>query len=201
LVGTDFLVQAFSGLGDGLSPEGEPSRPSRMVLCDLFGGLVAAEGILAALFRREEAGGAWEVRSSLLAGAMSLQAHVLDDLRRGKEVGRRCGRPVWGPLDRPLPTGRGSLVVSAEDDEAFGRLCGVVGLDPTAAARTATEAAVAARLLDGAASEWEERLTGVGVAAAVVCEDLPALPGDPRLAALFEPVATGFAPRSPWQFG
>ena len=102
LLGTDFLVQAYAGLGEWLHAEDEPPFPSRMILCDLFGALVATEGVLAGLHRRQRAGRAQEVRSSLLAGAMALQAHVLDD------PGRH--RPAWGPLDRPLPTAGGHLM-------------------------------------------------------------------------------------------
>jgi len=202
LVGTDFLVQGYAGIGDGLNPEDEPAFPSRVILCDLFGGMVGAEAVLAGLYRREQAGGAWEVRSSLLAGAMALQAHVLRDIADGKETGRRLGRPVWGVLDRPVATAEGMLALSVEDDESFRRLCGLCDMDPAAAPRAATELRLADRLREGCAAEWEERLLGAGVAAAVVTARLDAVPADPRFAALFEPVGIGgLAPRSPWSFG
>ena len=169
LVGTDFLVQAYAGLGYGLHPDGDPPFPSRIILCDLFGALVTAEGILAALYRRQRTGAACEVRSSLLAGAMSLQAHVLD--------GRRA-RPVWGALDRPIATADGHLMVSADDGDMVD----------------------VARLGDRSAVDWEELLTSQGVPAAAVCEDLAAVPADPRFADLFEPAGPGRAPREPWSF-
>ncbi|MDQ6728508.1 MAG: CoA transferase, partial [Actinomycetota bacterium] len=201
LVGTDFLVQAYAGLGDGLNPEDEPAVPSRMILCDLFGGIVAAEGVLAGLYRRERAGGAWEVRSSLLVGAMALQSHVLADLTLGKETARHHGRPVWGILDRPVPTAEGMLVTSVEDDDGFRRLCQLCEVDPVGPARATTEHRLAARLAEGTAAQWEELLLAGGIAAAVACEDLAAVPADPRLSALFEPVGIGgLAPRSPWRF-
>ncbi len=199
LVGTDFLVQAYAGLGHGLHPEDEPAFPSRMILCDLFGGMVAAEGIVAGLYRREQDGRACEVRSSLLAGAMALQAHVLDDLARGKEVGRRDGRPVWGLLDRPVATTDGALMVSADDDERFELLCRLCDVDPAGASRAVTERRIVDRLAEGMAADWEEKLVEAGIAAAVVCGDLATIPADPRLSALFEPVGErGLAPRSPW---
>jgi crotonobetainyl-CoA:carnitine CoA-transferase CaiB-like acyl-CoA transferase len=199
-LGTDFLVQAHAGLGDGLNPLDEPAAPSRMILSDLFGGLLGAEAVLAGLYRRERTGQGWQVGSSLLAGAMALQANVLDDIAGGKEDGRRHGRPVWGALDRPVPTIDGLLAVSADDDEAFARLCRRCDVDPDAAPRAALEAHVAAHLVAGTAAEWEEALLDAGVPAARVCEDLRAVPSDPRFAPLFEPVAGGVAPRSPWCF-
>ena len=204
LVGTDFLVQAHAGVGEGLHPEDEPAFPSRMILCDLFGGLVATEGILTGLYRNARSGQGWEVRSSLMAGAMSLQAHVLDDMARGKEVGRRRGRPVWGILDRPVLTAVGAIMVSTDDDDAaFGRLCQVCDVDPAGGSRTTTERRLVERLGAGVAEEWEGVLAGEGVACSVVCESLAELPGDPRLAELFEPVGLSglaVAPRSPWSF-
>lgn len=199
LVGTDFLVQAYAGMGHGLHPEDEPAFPSRMILCDLFGGMVAAEGVLAALYGREQDGRAREVRSSLLAGGMAVQAHVLEDMAGGKEVGRRDGRPLWGPLERPVATADRDVMVSVDDDESFERLCRVCDVDPAGAPPAATEHHVVARLAARGAAQWEEALAGEGLAAAVVCTDLAAVPADPRLAGLFEPVGGGgLAPRPPW---
>lgn len=200
LLGTDFLVQAHTGLGQGLHPTDEPPFPSRMILCDLVGALVGAEGVLAGLYRRERTGGAWDVRSSLVTGAMALQAHVLGDMAGGKEVARRDGRPLWGILDRPLPTADGLVAVSVEDDDAFGRLCRLCAVDPTAAPRPEIEHRLAAGLGEDTARGWEERLARAGIPAAVVCADLADVPADPRLAGLFEPVGDGMAPRAPWSF-
>lgn len=202
LVGTDFLVQAYAGLGEGLNPQGEPAFPSRMILSDLFGALVGAEGVLAALSRRERDGCAWEVRSSLLAGAMALQAHVLEGFASGQERGRRGGRPVWGPLDHPVPTADGTLVLSAEGDDALRRASEACGLSTGATRRVDDEERLAARLGGGPARTWEDVLLAAGVPCAVACEDLAAIPADPRFSELFEPVGIGgLAPRSPWAFG
>jgi CoA:oxalate CoA-transferase len=201
LVGTDFLVQAHAGMGHGLHPDGEPAFPSRVILCDLFGGLVAAEGVVTGLYRRARDGRGCEVRSSLLVGALAAQAHVLDGMARGKEDGRRDGRPVWGDLDRPVATAAGRLMVAVEDDDSFERLCRRFDLDP-ASPRASTEQRIRARLAEGDAPAWEESLTGDGIPASVVCDDLAAVPADPRLAVLFEPAGGDcVAPRSPWSFG
>ena len=201
LVGTDFLLQAYTGLGQGLNPEGEPAFPSRVILCDLFGALVGAEGILASLYRRERDGRAWEVRSSLLAGAMSLQEHVLEGMALGQEDRRRGGRPQWGPLDRPVQTADGALVLTADDDDGFDHLCRVCGVSRGGATRADIEQRLATRLGEGAARSWEPVLLAAGIPCAVACERLAAVPDDPRFSELFEPVGIGgLAPRSPWSF-
>ncbi len=51
-LGTDYVVQAYSGLATALSQPGEPPAPSLMTVTDVLGGLVCAQGILAALLRR-----------------------------------------------------------------------------------------------------------------------------------------------------
>lgn len=198
LLGTDFLVQAHAGLGDGICPEGEPAVPGRVLLTDCMGALNTCEGMLRGLYRREQTGRGCRVGTSLFAGAMSLQAHVLEAMAGGREERRRQGRPLWGPLDRPLDTTDGVLVVTADDD-ALRVLCRVCGVSPGAGA----DEAVAERLAAGSATEWEQLLVESGVPCMVIDPgaDPSALPADPRLGDLFEPLAgTAVVPRSPWSF-
>ncbi len=202
LLGTDFLVQAYAGLGNGLRPEGEQPFPSRLILVDYFGALIASEGILTGLYRREQHGCGVAVRTSLLAGAMALQAHVLDRLARGQEEGRRGGRPQWGPLARPVAAADAAVVMTVEDDEAYRRLCELCEVVPGESPATTSAA-----LLEGIAGRpalwWEERLTELGIPCAVLPDELDpgSLPADPRLAGLFETLAEECrAPASPWHF-
>jgi len=199
LIGTDFLVQAHAGTGDGLSPEGEAAVPSRFLLTDCMGALNTAEGMLRGLYQREQTGRGCRVGTSLFAGAMSIQAHVLEAMAAGREHRRRRGRPLWGPLDHPLDTTDGVLVVSAEGDDDLARLSRVCGVNPGPGADQAMAECLASR----SAAEWEEALVDAGVACAVIDgnEDLAALTTDPRLGDLFEPLAgTSVVPRSPWSF-
>jgi crotonobetainyl-CoA:carnitine CoA-transferase CaiB-like acyl-CoA transferase len=204
LVGTDFLVQAHAAVGDGMHPVGRPAVPSRLILCDLFGALVTAEGILAGLDRSQETGRACEVRSSLLAGAMALQAHVLDAMAEGTEEGRRDGRPLWTSLDHPIPTADGHVVLSAGDDESLGRLRQLYVDGPSRALGEAdVERGICVRIRESVAATEEKRLLDAGIPAAVVCGDLADVPADPRFAGMFEPVGIGdaaVAPRTPWAF-
>ena len=70
--GTDFMVQAYSGLGAVVRPPGEPPAPSLMTLTDVLGGLICAQGTLAALVARGVTGAGQRVRSSLLSAARVL---------------------------------------------------------------------------------------------------------------------------------
>ena len=191
----DFLVQAHGACGDGLNPTDEPPFPSRLTLLDATGGLLACEGILAGLLQRERSGAGCRVDTSLLAGAMALQGHVLRAMAFGRERGRRLGRPVWGPLDRPVRTAAGWLAVEVEDEAARARLAEACGLGAGADA-----AAVAERLRARPAAEWEARLAAAGVPAAAVRGDLAELPAEPRAAGLLERVEDAcWAPAPPWR--
>ncbi len=203
LLGTDFLVQAYAGLGQGLNPQGTPPVPSRVILVDYFGALITCEGILGGLYQRELSRRGARVGTSLLAGAMALQAHVLDAIVRGTEDGRSGGRPVWGPLDHPLAVDDGFVVVSVDDPAAFRRLCGLCGVDVTGSSPAQAELEVVRCMCTRSGEHWQRQLATEGIACEVVPGqlDLGSLPSDSRLSSLFEPLAeTSQAPRPPWRF-
>ncbi|MGH3430980.1 MAG: CoA transferase, partial [Mycobacteriales bacterium] len=54
--GTDFMVQAYAGLPDHLTPADEAPAGSLMTLLDVLGGLIATSGVLAGLLGRERDG-------------------------------------------------------------------------------------------------------------------------------------------------
>lgn len=194
-VGMEFLVQAYSGLGDTLNPAGDPPLGSRVLLVDVAGALVACEGVVSGIGESLRTGRGCEVEASLLAGALALQAHLLGPAAGDLPVGRSPARPAWGPLDQPLPTRDGYLALTAGAESLAG-LCRACDVDPDAGER---EALVAERIRDDAGEVWAARLAGAGVPAAPVCTDVGAMACDPRLKSLFEPIGgTSVAPRAPW---
>lgn len=199
-VGTDYLVQAYTGLGAALAPADAEPAPSLVTMCDVMGALTAAEGVLAGLVQRELEGRGCRVDTSLLSGAMALQAPVLDRMASGREDGRLHGRPLWGCFDCPLETADGYVVVTVEDDTALCRLAAACGVDTSTPRGLATEGAVAAALRTHPSSTWEASLRAAGVPCAAVRTDLATLPTDPALAGRFEPLEGCWAPARPWAF-
>jgi crotonobetainyl-CoA:carnitine CoA-transferase CaiB-like acyl-CoA transferase len=196
----DYIVQADAGCGDGLNPPDEPPFPSRLTLVDITGGLLACEGILAGLYLRERTGQGCRVDTSLLAGAMVLQAHILEAITTEQEAGRRMGRPLWGLLDQPVETANGFLVVAAEDKQARKRLSKVCGLRAFEDEGSLDEL-IAERLRSRSAAEWEQLLLDAGIPAAAVHSDLASLPNDPHVTSLLENVDdTCWVPAAPWKF-
>ena len=201
VLGTDFMVQAYSAVGEGVNPEGEPPFPTRVLLTDSVGALLACEGVLTALLLRERSGVGYRVDSSLLAAALTLQAPVLDALRTGREEGRSRGRPVWGMLDRPVEAADGFVVLTAEGDADLPGLCEAFGVDSSPAAPSRAARLLVGRMATLPAAHCEQLLLEAGVPCSVTSTDLAALAADPRMECLFEPLtATGRAPASPWAF-
>jgi crotonobetainyl-CoA:carnitine CoA-transferase CaiB-like acyl-CoA transferase len=179
--GTDFMVQAYAGLADHLTPAGEAPAGSLMTVLDVLGGLVAASGVLAGLLGRERDGRGRRVRSSLLCAAALLQAQLGE---RGPG-----GRPELGLFGVPLPARDGDLVLSR-----------------TASARTVTAAlglGDLAQLPVAIAAQQVDRplalLTSAGVDAVRACPDPGELASDPWAATLLQRDRCAIV-RPPWTF-
>ncbi|MFJ1733449.1 CoA transferase [Streptomyces sp. NPDC088254] len=104
-MGTDFMVQARTGVGEAVRPAGEPPAPSLMTLLDVLGGLLGAEAVLAGLLLRERTGRGVRVDSSLLGAADVLTAPAR--ARAAQELDPR--RPAG--FRRPLRTADGWIAL------------------------------------------------------------------------------------------
>ncbi|MFJ9615422.1 CoA transferase [Streptomyces noursei] len=174
-IGTDFMVQARTGVGEAARPADEPTAPSLMTLIDVLGGLLGAEAVLAALLLRERTGHGVRVESSLLGAAETLTAPAL----RRAGVGREARRPAG--FRRPLPTADRWIAPADDSARAADTQSGHL-------ARLSSHEAVAV-------------LRDQGLTATVVTTDLAALPTDPRLrgALTRDPHGSLVVP-APWRF-
>lgn len=179
-VGTDFLVQAHSGLAAALRPADEPPAPSLMTLTDVLGGLVCAQGVLAALLARVRTGHGGRVDSSLFSAAT-----VLPRPRR---------RAVWGPFDRPVRTADGYLSLGVDVHARAERVAEVVGLSAATG-----PAALTSRFREWPTEVLLPRLREAGVTATPVCTDLRELAGDPRFGRALS-AGDPVCPLAPWEF-
>ncbi len=84
--GTDYVVQAHSGLAALVTPPGRPASPSLMTITDVFGGLISAEAVLAALLARATSGHGRRVDSSLWSAAVELLRTATPDGAAGSTV-------------------------------------------------------------------------------------------------------------------
>lgn len=126
--GYDFLIQ---GMGGAMSlngiPDGEPMKDG-VPIADLFAGLYAVSGILAALHKREQAGEGAHIDMALLdsqVAVLSYQAmnYLVSDI---PPVRRGNGHPNIVPY-QVYPSRDGYMIIAVGNDGQFARLCGVLG--------------------------------------------------------------------------
>ncbi|OKK22263.1 acyl-CoA transferase [Streptomyces sp. CB00455] len=172
-MGTDFMVQARTGVGEAVRPAGEPPAPSLMTLLDVLGGLHGTEAVLAGLLLALRTGHGVRVDSSLLGAADTLTGPALRRAARGQDP-----RPPAG-YRYPLATADGWIAPS----------------DACAAAAAAYDL----RELPTAAAL--SQLRDHGLAATAVTTDLSALHHDARFAGSISRDAHGApAVPDPWSF-
>ncbi|MFC9819840.1 CoA transferase [Streptomyces erythrochromogenes] len=172
-MGTDFMVQARTGVGEAARPEGETPAPSLMTLLDVLGGLLGAEAVLAGLLLRERTGRGVRVDSSLLGAADTLTGPALRRAARGENPRRPAG------FRHPLATADG-WVAPADADARAAAGHDLRGL-PT--------------------GEALSRLREHGLTAAAVTTELSDLHHDPRFAGSIGRDAHGApAVPDPWSF-
>ncbi|MGH3694288.1 MAG: CoA transferase [Pseudonocardiaceae bacterium] len=184
-LGTDFMVQAHSGLATLVRPPHEDPAPTLLTLTDVLGGLVCAEGVLAGLLARVRTGEGQRVDSSLLSAAMDLQESV------------RKSAAAWTLLHRALPTSDGYLVLTAQTRHEPDRVAAVCGVQSGGGESALAE--IVGRLQREPTKMWLERLDEAGLSAVPVCTDLAAIAVDSRFSNAFHYRGCAL-PRTPWKF-
>jgi crotonobetainyl-CoA:carnitine CoA-transferase CaiB-like acyl-CoA transferase len=131
--GYDFLIQ---GMGGAMSITGEPDgQPTKtgFAMADIFSGLYATIGILAALRRRDATGEGGRIDCALMDAQVAVLANqALNYLVSGTPP-KRLGNahPSIVPYE-VFPVADGHIIIAVGNDGQFGRLCQVLG-DPNLA--------------------------------------------------------------------
>lgn len=163
LPGTDFMVQAWSGVAATIGRASATAGGSLFTVLDVLGGMVAAQGISAALLARQLTGQAGRVDSSLL-GCAELLIH----------------KPTAeGPFGGVFATARGLLAIECCEPSHLEQLALAFGYSPSAVGAE-REGYIRERLQTRAASEWQVMLQAQGIPAATVVEDLLEVTQNPR---------------------
>ncbi|WP_127089111.1 CaiB/BaiF CoA transferase family protein [Aquabacter cavernae] len=176
--GYDYLVQGMGGLMDLTGqPDGEPQKVG-VAFADIFTGLYATVGILAALRRRESTGKGGRVDMALLDTQVSVLANQAMNYLASGVAPHRMGNahPNIVPY-QVFPASDGHLIVAVGNDGQFARFCTAIGapelaLDPrhhTNAGRVANRdeltAAIAALTATFTRDDLLARLEKAGVPA------------------------------------
>ncbi|TDC46670.1 carnitine dehydratase, partial [Actinomadura sp. KC345] len=76
-MGTDYLVQAYTGVAAALAADGQAPAPTLMTITDVLGALIGAEGTVAGLLARARGGTGVRVETGLVdAARLLLGAHT-----------------------------------------------------------------------------------------------------------------------------
>jgi crotonobetainyl-CoA:carnitine CoA-transferase CaiB-like acyl-CoA transferase len=132
--GYDYMIQGMSGLMSITgTPDGEPQRVG-VAVADLFSGLYAVIGILAALRQRDETGRGQHVDIALLDCATAMLANqAMNYLATGTAPGRTGNaHPNIVPY-QVFPVADGDVIVATGNDGQYRRFCEVVGRPALAA--------------------------------------------------------------------
>ncbi|MBC3345363.1 CoA transferase [Pseudomonas sp. SWRI196] len=170
LPGTDFVVQAWSGVGEQIGQASGTPGGSLFTVLDVLGGVVAAQGVTAALVHRALSGQAVRVDSSLLGAANLLCAQSLQD----------ADQPQASLLKGVYPTQSGLLAIDCQTPAQFEQLRRILALDSQTTAQR-LDAVLGSALLSQAAQTWQQLLDAAAIPACVVVEDLSQLDQDRRL--------------------
>jgi len=200
---TDYLVQAHGGVADLLAGPGQEPAPSLLTLTDVLGGILAAEGAVAALLLRARTGAGVRART-----ALSDAARLLRRAGRGTatEEGERSG-PVSGEQSASEPGRRGGTE-SGERNGAVPERWDRTGNGPRGGTAPRERGGPVPVERDGATPE-----TGSGTeptersgtaprerSGPVPVEDLAAMAAAPAFAAAFDTVGGASCVRAPWSF-
>ncbi len=127
--GYDFIVQGMGGIMDLTgAPEGEPQKIG-VAFADIFTGVYATIGILAALNRRHATGEGAHIDMSLLDTQVSVLANQAMNYLASGTPPRRLGNahPNIVPY-QVFETLDGPIIIAAGNDGQFARVCELLGL-------------------------------------------------------------------------
>lgn len=212
--GYDYIIQGMSGLmsitGD---PDGQPQRVG-VAVTDIFTGVYAVSGILAALHQRSQTGKGQHVDMALLDVAVSITANqAMNYLSTGTAPGRTGNyHPNLTPY-QVFDCADGYIIIATGNDGQYQRLCALLGLDWMAEApeflKNADRIANRDRMIDLLMAETRKRskadlLSGCedrGIPAGPI-NDLAEVFDDPQIAARGMQVELNGVPgvRAPFTF-
>ncbi len=133
--GYDFIIQGMSGLMSVTgSPDGQPQKVG-VAVTDIFTGVYAATGILAALIQRGRTGEGQQVDMALLDVATSIMANqAMNYLASGRVPGLMGNaHPNLAPY-AVFDCADGWLILATGNDGQYQRLCKILGLGDMATA-------------------------------------------------------------------
>ena len=190
--GLDQIAQGLSGFMTVNGFPGQGPLRAGLPIADLTGGLMAAHGVMLALYERERSGRGQWVHTSLLQAMIRLMDLQAARWLIGGEVPGQAGN--YHPVGVPTGVYRcrdGSIIIQAANKRLYERLCKALDADELITdPRFATDEArrghreemtteLERRLVTRDRADWQERLNVAGVPAGPIL-DVPQAFDDPQ---------------------
>ncbi len=133
--GYDFIIQGMSGLMSVTGePDGQPQKAG-VAVTDVFTGIYAVAGVLAAIHQRDETGRGQQVDMALLDVAVAVTANqALNYLTTGKAPERMGNAHVNLAPYQVFDCADGHIIIATGNDRQYQRLCRVLDLGDMAEA-------------------------------------------------------------------
>lgn len=196
--GTDFMVQAYSGVGSKVAEASNTFGGSLFTVLDVLGGAVAAQGITVALLARCLRDTATKVDTSLLSAATLLCADDLEALLHPREPRQPAPQGADPTIKAVYPTQKGQIAIECSDAKTIARLVEALGLE-FALDPVEIGSHLGPALLSRGASDWMAIFARRGIPAAVVVEELCDLHEDERISSCLNR-GSYTQVNSPWRF-
>ena len=191
----DIVVQAMSGMMSITGPEGGTPVRVGVSIGDIAAGLFATIDILAALLARKRAAGPRRIDIAMFDCQLALMENAVSRCLNAGEIPTRLGgrHPSIVPF-QTFPTADGTIVVAADGNAAWTRLCRAIELEhladeerfASADARVIhhveLQALLAAQFRRRPSAEWLEVLIAADVASAPL-NTVPEALASPQVAA------------------
>jgi crotonobetainyl-CoA:carnitine CoA-transferase CaiB-like acyl-CoA transferase len=126
--GYDYMIQAMGGLMSVTGAEDGPPMRAGVAVADLFSGMYAASGVLAALYHAARTGQGQAVDISLFEAQAAMLANQAANYFVSGETPRRTGsgHPNLAPY-QPFETADGAVVLAVGNDGQFRAVCFALG--------------------------------------------------------------------------
>lgn len=194
LPGTDYMAQAYSGIAQKIADASCTLGGTFFTILDILGGVVAAQGVTAALLKRCMHHAGSKVNTSLLSAATLLCADDLHALFHPNETSQTAPSTI----NAVYQTKQGLIAIECYDTKTLARLAEALDF-PITEDKEHIHAKVSESLLSKTAEEWSAVFKKCGIPAAIVVEDLSDLQKDQRIKPCLN-VGSYMQVNSPWSF-
>lgn len=174
LTGTDFMVQAWSGVANLIGHHSQTRGGSLFTVMDVLGGVIAAQGVVAALLNREVKKQGANIESSLLGAANLLcVSKISPDISKRTQFNTNLIKDVYITKD-------GLIAVECLDDIQFNCLVGLLNITPTSDVLR-RDRQLQAVFSTQSTNYWQNKLNHLGISASVVTQKLSDLVTNSRI--------------------